>query len=208
MLGSEHGDFLELRRERFEVELPDRLQLLLGCEDRSLHVCFVGVGQAVRFGSRRRDDGVLVQAEGGLAGAGQGQEVGDRLDGFRVGDRVDATLEGGERDTLLPGDIGEEASALRAARPDLEVGSFRAGERAAAEERAAEVGAAAAGAADDVLGRALERSAAGGEDTRFAQGLGCRFVDLDVELVARRPLERLTPVRPDLRVDARAPAGA
>ena len=84
----------------------------------------------------------------------------------------------------------------------LEVRVARAGERAGAEQRAAQVGAAAARAADDALRRLLERRARRGEHTRLAQHVERALVDVDVQLVARRLVERAARVRADLRAHA------
>ena len=76
-------DLPELRRERVDVELPDRLPAARWAAlDRSLDVRLVGVGEAVGLGPRGGDDGVLVEAQGRLARAGDREQVGDRLAAF------------------------------------------------------------------------------------------------------------------------------
>ena len=78
----------------------------------------------------------------------------------------------------------------------------RAADRSAAEQRAAEVGAPAARAADDPARRTLQRRAADVEHSRLVQDPQRVRSSLDVQLVARRPLERALLVRADLGADA------
>ena len=125
-----------------------------------------------------------------------------------------AALGDPQADPLALGDLGDEARALESRRAELEVRIAGARERARAEQRAAQVGAAAARAADDALRRALERRARRRQHARLAEELERPRVDVDVQLVARRAVERTTAVGADLGADAevaqereRAPRG-
>ena len=71
-----------------------------------------------------------------------------------------------------------------------------------AEECAAQVCGAAAAARDDSTGRPLERRVTSIDDTRRSQHAQRLVVSGDVELVARRGVERPAAVRSDLRADA------
>ena len=155
--------------------------------DRALHVRLVGVGQAVCVGPGRGDDGVLVETQRRLAGAGEREEVGDRLARLRVCGRVSAALDHLERDAVARRDVREERGAFAVGGPNLEVRRVRAGQAAGAEESAAEVGAAAAGAAEDALRRPAERGAARGEHARLAERrrLGRPDVEMELEAGAR-----------------------
>ena len=90
------GDLAQLRRELVEpalaLEPPDRPELRLGGAARAHDVRVVGVGEPVRPGARRRDDGLLAEAQRRLLRAEEREELGDRLDALRVRDRVPAPL--------------------------------------------------------------------------------------------------------------------
>src|SRR5262249_7693262 len=88
--------------------------------------------------------------------------------------------------------------------PELEMRGLRPREGPGAEQRAPEVRAAAARAADDALRRALERRAAGGQDTGLAQHLRPGRGRAAEQLVTGRAGEGAAPVRADLRADAQA----
>ena len=74
----------------------------------------------------------------------------------------------------------------------------RAGQRTAAEQRASDVGTAAARPADHSLRRMLERRARSREDAGLPEHRQCVSIDVDVKLVARRPVERAAAIRADL----------
>ena len=115
----------------------------------------------------------------------------------------DAQLHAGPRR-----DRGEELGALERRRPHLEVRRPRPGQRAAAEQRAAQVRARGSTPARR-LASAAARAAHGGRRRRRPRGApaSARLVSVDVQLVARRPFERVPLVRPDLRRRRRARAG-
>jgi hypothetical protein len=85
-----HGDDLLVRRS----SRPDEVGL-------------VRVRETVRAAARRSDNGVLVERQDGVARAGFGEHVRDRVRALRVGDRVPPPVEHGERR-----EGGEELRAL------------------------------------------------------------------------------------------------
>src|SRR5436190_15274049 len=76
------------------------------------------------------------------------------------------------------------------------------GDRAASEQRTAKVCTATARARNDPPGRMVERCEPLRQDSRLVQHLERVIVTGDVELVARRALERVLPVGADLGPDA------
>ena len=203
------GDLLELRREAVDVELLDRRELLARRVDRSLDVRLVGVREAVRLGSRRGDDAVLVEAQRRLARARDREQVGDRLAALRVGDRVRAALERRERDALARGDLGERGSRRRGPRRAAR-GAARAGPRASRRRAARRAGTRRGSTSGRRRASAGARAARRAPRARPPRGgpRRARGVDLDVELVARRAVEGRPAVGADLRADAEGRAAA
>ena len=103
---------------------------------------------------------------------------------------------------LAAGDLGEESRSVEAGRAELEMRRPRARERAGAEERASQIGAAAARAADHSLGRTAERCAASGEDAGLPEHRRRGRIDLELELITGRAVERVPGVGADLGTDA------
>ena len=161
----------------------------------------VGVRETVRPCARLGDDGALLEREDGLGRTHEREERLDRLPALRVGDCVRIALGDRELDTFGARETREERRRLRRRRPQLDVRRAAERQRAGAEERAAQIRGTAAAAPDDTPRRPLERPVAPIDDAgcrEHAQGLR---VAGDVELVARRRVERPATVRPDLGAD-------
>ena len=134
-----------------------------------------------------------------VARAGQREQVEDRLVAFRVRDGVRCGAR--RRASVMPSRAATSAmkrAPVEPTCPQLEMRVARAGQRAAAEQRAAEVGTAAARPADHALRRLLERRARSREHAGLPEHRQRVRVDLDVELVARRLVERAAAVSADL----------
>ena len=177
----------------------------------TVRLTFASSAFASRLASRPRggDDGVLVEAQRRLARAGQREQVGDRLAALRVRDRVRAPLERRERDAFARGDLGEEPRAVEAVGAELEVrrpAGPRASRRRAARRAGRRRGSTSArrrASAGVRAARPRAESTPASRRTSRARG-----VDLDVQLVARRPVERSPAVGADLGMRRRARAAA
>ena len=180
------------------LEPADGAKLRLRGAARADDVRVVRVGEPVRPRAGRGDDGALLEAERGPVGAEEGEELGDRVRGLRVGDGVPAAVVDGEAESLGVRQRGEELGALDVRAPKLEVGVPRPAHGPGGEERAAQVRGAAARAAHDPRGRPLQRREARVEHACLVQHLEGAGVVVDVDLKARRVLERLALERADL----------
>ena len=205
MLHTQGRDLLELvgqRRERPAfLELVDGAQLLLGGPARANEVRVVGVRKPVRGGAGRADHRLLVDGQGGVARSGQGEHVGDRLRPVRERHRARAPLSRAEDDVVLRSDPNEELRPVGLRKPHLELGRPRAADRPGAEQRTARVGRTAAGTPDDPRRRSGQRAAAAPDDAGLTENLHRARAAENVQLVARRTVERALPVRPDLALD-------
>src|SRR3954454_22208488 len=119
------GQLDELRRELIEADRPDRFQLSVGGPGGADEVRLVRVREAVRTGTRRRDDGVLLELQHGVAGTGDRQQVVDHLMALRVGDGMPSPLRDGKPHVLTRGYFGDEPRTSEAARSELEMGVAR-----------------------------------------------------------------------------------
>ena len=161
----------------------------------------IRVREPVRPRARLGDDGALLECQHGLRRAHEREQRLDRLPALRVRERVRRALGDRELDALGSRKPGEERRRVERGRPQLEVRRAAERERSRAEERAAQVGGAAAAARHDPPRRPLERAVPPVDHAgrrQDSQGVG---VAVDVELVARRGVERAAPVGADLRAD-------
>jgi hypothetical protein len=161
----------------------------------------VSVREPVGPASRRGHDGVLLEAKDGTARARGDEDVRDGVGALGVRDRVPAPVEDPELGAFPSGERGDERCSVGFRAADLQMERARAAEGAGAEQGAAEVGAAAAGAGDHSPRWVRERSEPRAEDAGLVQHLERPVVPGDVELVARRPVERASTVGPDFRGD-------
>ena len=168
----------------------------------------VRVGKAVGACASRGHDCGFLKGEHGVARARGNEHIGDRFRPFCVRDRVSTPIEHGERRSLASRDLGDELRAAERRRAELEMRCTRPRQRAAAEEGAAKVGGTATCARDDSPGRMFERREPLRQHSRLVQDLECTIVPCDVQLVPRRTLERVLPVRADLRRHAEVPQEA
>ena len=158
----------------------------------------VGVREPVRARARRGHDGALLEREHRVARARGGEHVRDRL--ARPSRTRRRAARGRER-AVAP----SRAATARNSAPssdavaDLEVRRARAAERAAAEERAAQVRRAAARSPTTRRGGRSSGARRSVEDARLVRAPGARaVVPGDVQLVARRAVERAAAVGADL----------
>ena len=147
---------------------------------------------------------MLLEPQRGVACAREREHAGDRLVALRVGERVAAALGDVERERPLAlRRPAMNACAVELAGADLEVRVARAGQRAGAEERSAQIGAAAARTPDDALRRHARAARRTAESTPASRSTSSAcVVDVDVQLVPRRALERAPRVGADLRAHA------
>jgi hypothetical protein len=206
---SQLGDFLKPRRQLSELSRAAQclhgLELLVRGSARADEIGVVGVGEAVCARARSGHYRSLLEDEHGLTGAGECQDIRDRLHSFGIRNRVPLAVEDAEPPTFLRGDARDERRAFRARTPNLEVRRTRSAQRSAAEQRAANVGGAAARAGDDTPRRVFEGSEPRGDHAGLVQHLNGAFVSLDVQLISRAAVERPPAIRSDLRGYAEAP---
>ena len=119
------SDLGEVRWQGIEIERPDRLELHVRGARGPHEVRLVRVDQPVGVGTNRREDRVLLEAQGGVPRSGERQQVGDRLVSLGVGNRMRPALGNGELDAGACRDIGNEPRAVKPARTHLEVGIAR-----------------------------------------------------------------------------------
>ena len=184
----------------------ERIASSCRCAARAVRTRFASSAFASRFASRAvaATTACSSSAQRRLARAREREQVADRLVPLRVGDRVRAPLGDAQRDALARGDVGEELARRRArSRPQLEMRVARARERAArraARRAGRRRGSTSGRRRASAAARAARRDA---ESTPASRSTAERaLVDVDVELVARRPVERAAAVGADLRADA------
>src|SRR5215203_1859287 len=122
---------------RFEP--ADRAKLRVRSAARADDVRVVGVGEPVRPGAGRGNDGALLQAEGGLVGSEKGEKLWDRDRGLGVGDGMTASVVDREPESLGLRERGEELGSFDIRAAKLEMGVPRPAHRAGGQERAAQV---------------------------------------------------------------------
>ena len=178
------------------VELPP------SCTALSHQVGVVGVRQPVGLDPELGHEGLLLETEHRVNGAGRCEERLDRLAALRVGDRVTGAICNAKPRSGAGGDGAYERCPCRRRGAELEVWRARARQRAAAEERTTQIRPAAAVPGDDAAGRPIERRVAGIENPGLDQHVQRVLLVADVELVAGRSTEGTALVRADLGVDA------
>ena len=198
------GDLGERRRQRVELERPDRLELLVRRARRAHEVRLVGVREPVGVArASRRRTACSSSRERRVPRAGEREQVGDRLVALRVGDRVRRGARRRASATSSRAAISamNRAPSTRLARssrcgsrgPESEPPPSSAPRRYAPrqhERPTTRFGGRSSGAPDAESTPASRRTAS------------ARRVDVDVQLVARRPVERVAAVGADLRADA------
>ena len=102
-------------------------------------------------------------------------------------------------------DAADERRARVQRRPHLEMRRARPAQRASAEEGAAQIRRPAAGAGDDTSGRPVERQPLAPEDAGLGEDVDRMGRALDEQLRASAPVERVSAVRADLRLDPKPP---
>jgi hypothetical protein len=173
----------------------------VGSAARAHEIRVVCVREPVGVGTDGGEHRALLEHEYDVGRTGCDERVGDRLGALRIRNGMTSAVEDMEHRALPRGHVGEEARASELRRADLEVRVTRAAQRARAEKRAAQVSAATAAAGEHALRRALERPLRRVEHAGAVQRrVGVR-ASLHVQLVARRLVERVLLVGPDLRFD-------
>ncbi len=175
---------------------------------RADEVGVVGVGEPVCARSSIGHDGALFEEQDRLARAGEGEDVGDRLESFGVGDCVPAAVEDAESHSLFGSDPREKLGSVGAGAADLEMWCARAAQRTSPEQGAPHVRGAAAGAGDDSSRWMFERCQAGADDSGLVQNLQRPVVSGDVQLVAGSTVEGASAVGANLGGDAECPQEA
>ena len=200
------SDLLQRRRqlaERAGAPKPlNRAQLLVRSPTRAHEVRVVGIRKPIRTGASRSQDSALLEDEHAASCSGKGEHSFDRIHAFRVRDGVTAAVGDTKVDTFLCRQTRDEVCALRLGAAKLEMGRAWSAERCTAEQCAAQIRATAARTCDDSARRCRQRSESRAEHTGFVQDLERALVSGDVQLVARRTVERTALVRADLGCDS------
>src|SRR5262249_134704 len=121
---------------------------------------------------------------------------------LRVRDRMATAIGDAHLDPLFGHEPGEELGAFGLRGAGLEMSRPGTAQRAAAQQGAANIGATAAGSRNDSAWRRRQRRQPRAEDPGLMQQLERVLVSDDVQLKARRAVERAALVRSDLRRDA------
>ena len=207
MLHAQRRDLLELvgqGRERSALlERADGTQLLLRGAARADEVRVVGVGEPVRRCAGGSDHRVLVDDEGGVARSCQGEHVGDRL-ALRartpprsarrsLARRTTSSCAAMRTRNSAPSGSAKRTSSWAARGPLTDPAPSSAPRAYAARQQ---------GRPTTLRRRSGQRAAAASDDAGLAENLHRARAAEDVQLVARRAVERALPVRPDLALDA------
>ena len=161
----------------------------------------VRVGEPVGPRTRLGDDRALLEREDGLGRSHEGEERLDGLPALGVGDRVLVALDGLELELLGSGQPREERSRPGRCRAQLEM------RRAAERERPAPRNAPRSTRRDSSYSRRrgvapIERRMPSIDDPGRVEDAEGVLVTLQVELIARRGVERAASIRSDFRAKA------
>src|SRR4051812_34791684 len=136
-------DFLQRRRELGQLaaspQRPHCAKLHVRGTADAYEVRMVGVREPVRPRARRGDDASLLEDEDGVARAGSGKDVRDRLGSLGVRDSVSSAVEDGKRRVFTAGNLRDEACAVHGRRTNLQVWRTRPADGTATEQRPPEI---------------------------------------------------------------------
>jgi hypothetical protein len=162
----------------------------------------IGVREPIRARPRPRDDRPLLEGEHRLGRTHEREKRLDRLPALRVRHGMRLALGDRELHTLVVREPGQQRRGLREGSAKLDVRRAAQREGARAEERAAKVRSPTAATTDHAPWRAVERPVSPVDDARGGKDPQSVVVPVDVELVARRRVERSAAVRADLGPDS------
>ena len=200
MAQAKQRDLAEVVGKRVDVEAAEGLELRVRGAARADEVRVVGIREPVRVGARRGEHCLLFQpSTRSTAPQPRARPRSPRFPSRRRWRARRAPERAARRRDAVRARRGSGAFRLGGA--DLEVRVSRPAERARAEQRAAEVGSRAAAPGDDALLGAAERTMGAVENAGAMQRRVRLLGALDVELVARRLVERAARVGADLGRD-------
>jgi hypothetical protein len=162
----------------------------------------IRVGEPVGVRAQAGDESPLFEHEHGVRRPRDREVPLDRLPALGIRSRMRVAIDHPHPNAGRRGDAPDERRARMERRADLEVRRPRATERPGAEERASQVRGTTARPGDHPSRGPVDRKTVASQDAGFGQHVDRVERSVDEELRSGTTIERVPPVRADLRVDA------